>query len=466
MREVFDSIGSRLGRFKSERFFLLGAGLILGFGGLQPWYSLPPEAVTAFGANLLPSHFGRLGAIAFAFLVLMFAFWKNLKRLARTPLWIGLIAALLFPYFVVTWSPTLGFLGAAYYSQDLQVTRHIERNFSEVQSMWKQNIALPRSSDRNGFIRVPPYLIIRDYRLFQLSSWDGFLTRALGYSDNFFGYVGRGWSFAVIGLVLALMGLYLGLEERRFQAFSKDLLRLLPGFAIVLILLVTSLLLPNLLNYQLETAFAQGLYSEVLTGSRTITAWYPPLQGDRNFLRRMAEASYYAGTPDPALLDYAKGLENYRMGDFEKAEPFFRRSLEAEPNQFLVRGYLAATLLNQGIDYFNDPDKFERLTNRRPGDGRLPGGSAKYFEAALQVFPGHLEALYGLLLARTVAGEFEALPAVVDRIVESQRYVQQPSIAFVAQAYLHSAWNAYRQGDLNQTWKDYQKSVDKRAWKE
>ena len=135
-----------IGWFNREKVTLLIASLALLLGAIFPWYRLPPQALETFGTNLVWADAGRVLVALFALMGFAFTFWFSLSRAPRLPFWSGLLASLLFPYFLTTWSPTVDFLAAAYYDQGTRVSLHVARNFPQVQAQWKQNISLEQST--------------------------------------------------------------------------------------------------------------------------------------------------------------------------------------------------------------------------------------------------------------------------------------------------------------------------------
>ncbi|MUG94381.1 tetratricopeptide repeat protein [Scytonema sp. UIC 10036] len=431
-----------------EKIILLIGSLFLLFGATFPWYRLPTPILEAFGTNLVFTNIGRIVAGMFAFLGLAFTFLFSISHAPRSLFWTGLISVLLFPYFITTWSPKVAFIASSYYKQVESVSYHVNSNFSEVQAQWKQNIFLDKPEP-------PPTtfeLSIQDSRFFQLPSWDKVLQNGLGYKNSFFSFIGKGWSYSWIGFVISLIGYYLADENKNVQLLIRDV----SLFFLVTVLLLTIILISqvgvNIVNYQLETQFAKGEYGKVVNISKTLASWYPPLQGDEAFFERLAKAEFYGGEPEPALLNFVKGLEHYKLGDFQEAENDFQKSLYIQPNLFLARGYLASAILNQGVNYLKDSNI------------RKPGTAADIFEKVLQIFPNHVEALYDLMLARVVNGEFQKSAETAKQIIQGQQYFQEPSIGLLGQAYLHLAWADYHNDDINKTWERYRQSVDPRTW--
>lgn len=456
-----------------ERLVLLTGSLALALGAILPWYRLPASTLEIFHTSLTIANLGRVVATLFAVLGFIVAFKSThcrditcnvsintynvstsiskFQNRFRIAIWSGLIGALLFPYFVTTWCPTITFVAASYYNQNARVSQHIEKNFSQVQSQWKQQITLSRSAPNRSIFDFS----INSSRFFQISNWDQLVIEGLGYSNNFLGFIGKGWALTIIGFLFCLAAFYLNLDNLNFRVFLIDVSKTLPAICLVFVILYFALVLPNIINHQLDTMFAKGQYDRVLTRSQTLASWYPPLQGDTRFIQRTTAAEYYGKKPDSGLLYFSKGVERYRRGDLLQAEELFRRTLELQPNNFLARGYLATTIINQGVDYFN---------NRTSAAKRAPGVAADRFEQALQIFPGHVEALYNLMLARVVLSEFDKSAQVAEQIIEMQKYFQSPSLALLGQAYLHSAWNSYQQNEIGQAWQQYRQAIDKSAW--
>ena len=440
-----------------------------------PWYSLPTEGMEAFGANLALANSVRFFGILFVLISLAFSLGFRISRITRLFFWSSLFAILLYPYFIKTWDPTVTFLAKSYEEQAQRVTLHVESNFHQVQSQWKQNIVLAQSRPISSISG----LLIEDSRFFQVSSWEQVIKEFLGYNYSFFTFIGRGWSFTVMGLALALLGFYIGLEQEQLDVFVKDMGRILPGVVLLLCLIISSVITVNFVNHRLDTMFVKGEYDRVIALSQTLEDWYPPLQGDEAFLERLAKAGLYDNHPDLALVSFVQGLERYRLDDYQKAEEYFHQALKIQPKFFLARGYLATTIINQGVDYFTAPFvpnrpltarfpyKYDYLDSPRsregPNNSKASGTEQRCLQT-LQVFPNHIEALYNLMLARVVNREFNTSALAAQQIIDMQKYFQQPMLALVGQAYLHLSWEQYQEGALTQAWGKYLQSVGSKSW--
>ncbi len=430
--------------FNRGKVVLFVGTLILCLGVIFPWYRLPTDILKIFNTNIAFTNIGKFITAILALIALLSIF-NRLNHPPRLAFWGGLIATLLFPYFMTTWSPTVDFIASAYYNQGENVSLHVDHNFSQVQSQWKQNIVLSKSlSPPKMGISIP------DSKFFQMSSWDQVIFNGFGYKNSFLAFIGKGWSFSLIGLVISLVGLYLG-EKQILQTWVQDLSLLLPVICLLCALILIPLVVANIIDYQINAYFAQGDYTKVVQQSESLFSWYPSFQGNVDFLERLAKAEFYTDKSDLALINFVKGLENYRTGNFALAEEYLQKSL-VQPKLFVVRSYLAAAIVNQGVSYLDDPKN------------RQPAAAAVLFEKALQIFPNHLEALYNLMLARVINGEFSHSAEVAERIIASQEYFQNQRIGLMGQAYLHFTWAEYKNGDINKAWELYRQSVDAKTW--
>ncbi len=450
MKIVLRSLNWALSQVNRQRIILLVGSLALILSARSAWYTLPPDTLESFGVNLTIANYYRIGPILFGLSGIFLTVWQVRIQALRLLFWSGLFIVLLFPYFQATWSPSITFLANNYSSQNARVDRHVERNFSEIQAQWKQNILLDEPDTPDPSLNA----LIKDSSFLQMSSLEKFLANVLGYDVSFFGYISLNWAIAILGFSISLFGLYLGESHKALQLLmARDMANLLPWFLVGLLFLSISVLVPNIINYQLNIFYAKGRYASVQSMSKTLATLYPPLQGDSFFWERMAKAGYYNEQPNTSLVELAKGLEGYRQKDWVNAETHFQESLNLQPKNFLVRGYLAAALLNQGIRNFNSPNNHNAAT------------AADSFERVLTVFPNHTEALYDLMLARAVNGEFSKSADTALKIIENQKYAQRPRSALLGQAYLHLAWKGFKDKDYKNAWLRYRQSVDDSAWK-
>ncbi len=434
--------------FIRERIVLLIGALFLTLGAINPWYQLPFQALETFETNINFYRIGEFCAGILAIQVFVLIFKDVISTPPRKRFVASLIAVMLFPFFVTTWNPQVKFIASAYYNQGENVSDHVNKNFSEVQARWKQNIYL-------DVPELPPStfeMSISDSRFFQLPSWDKIVLDGFGYNNRFFAFIGKGWMYTLIGILIILIGISLGTNDKNIN-FTKDLKISLVGTGLLFSLIIFFIIGVNIFNYQIDVEYSIGEYSKVVANSKMLASLYPCLKGDEVFLERLARAEYYGDKSEPALISFIQGLENYKKINFKEAEKYFQKSLDIDKSRFLVRGYLASSILNQGVEYLNNTGN------------RKPGAAADLFEKALVVFPGHIEGLYDLMLARVINGEFKKSSDIAKQIIKEQEYLQEPRIGLLGQAYLHIAWAEYDNDDTDKTWERYRQSVDSSAWK-
>jgi tetratricopeptide (TPR) repeat protein len=448
MKIVLRSLSWVLSQVNRQSIILLIGSLALILSARSGWYALPTDTLQSFGVSLTLANYYRIVPALFGLLGIGLTIWRVNIQALRILFWSGLLVVLLFPYFQITWSPSTTFLANNLFSQNARVDRHVERNFSEIQAQWKQNILLGQPNTPEASLNA----LIKDSAFLQIPYLERFLTNILGYSISFFSYISLNWVIAILGFSIFLFGLYLDKSEISIKLLTKDVEKLTPWVLAGLIFISISTLLPNIIHYRLNISYAKGDYSLVENMSKTLATLYPPVQGDSYFWERRAKASYYSAQSEPYLVDLAKGLESYRQENWINAEKYFQESLDLKPNIFLARGYLASAILNQGIRDFND------FSNRNAAT------ASASFEKVLTIFPSHTEALYDLMLARAVSGEFDKSADTALKIIETQKYAQRPRSALLGQAYLHLAWKGFKNNDYQNAWQRYRQSVDDSKW--
>ncbi|MEM6255888.1 MAG: hypothetical protein AAF821_23500 [Cyanobacteria bacterium P01_D01_bin.156] len=435
----------------------------------------------------MASSLGRMlsGSIGLALLVALLPVSRWGIKVLRFPLWGGLGLTLLFPYMVMTWCPQQAFLALSYWHQLTQVNNQVETSFAEVQNQWKQFSSLSQFQPLSTLATFD----LPDSRFFQLSQWDHVLLDGFGYSNGFFAFIGKGWSLTVISLVLLLLAVYLIPDPMKLDDFNGKRWRLyrdfkygLPVGGVIVCLLLCHMIGANLWNRSLQVAYARGDYSVVVQQTPWLMRVYPPYQGDPQVWKRYGDSHYYSGAHNPGLTAFCQGMARYQGHDFAQAIPYLEQALHQYPNLLLLREYLAAALINQGVTYFNAPtlpfsphgNNYPNFANsplnpiapnsQRQLNNRKPGGTSYFLEQSLLVFPGHIQALYDLMLVKAIDQQFDASAAIANTILDEQRYFQTPNVGLMGQAHLHQSWAAYHRGDLDTAWKAYRRSVDSDVW--
>ncbi len=448
-------------------------GLVLAIAGVsQPWYQLPESLLNQLETDLAAVAVIKGTAIAAA-LAACVCWLLKAASLARFLLWQGLIALLLMPYLLTTWVPNLDAITVHLDEQNQQIVRHVEHNFPVVQAQWKRNIGL--LAERTAPTGIG--LKIADARFFQLSTWDYWLLEGLGYRNSCLAFLGKGWITGLVGLTAALIGRYAAVPGR--DALQADIGWLLPQAATVLGAIFIVILTVNLLEARLDSWLLQGRYDRIAVVSQGLEQWYPPLTNDEQFQNRLAQARHYGGQSEQGDTSLAQGIEQFRRGEYDAAVSLCQQALAQQPGSFLARKYLAAALLNRGVDYFETPllpnrpsrasfpsrANFLESPKARQGPVRAkPAGAIAAFEAALAVFPGHPIALYNLMLAHSINGSFPAAADAATALIDLQAYFQQPNTALLGQVYTHLAWASYHGDKFDSAWQNHRRSVNPALW--
>ncbi|MFG6096071.1 hypothetical protein SPB21_12505 [Leptothoe sp. ISB3NOV94-8A] len=273
-------------------------------------------------------------------------------------------------------------------------------------------------------------------------------------------------------------------EKGRLGILYQDLRTGLPIVALILCLLLSHMIGANLWDRSLEVAYARGNYATVIQQSPWLMRVYPPVQGDPHAWMRYGKAQHYGGQGDAGLTAFYQGMAYYQGHDFAQAIPYLRQALHLHPHLWVIREHLAAALINQAIVYFNAPtlpfsphgNNYPNFSNsplnpiapnsQRQLNNRKSGGTSEFLEQALIIFPGHIQALYDLMIVKAIDQQFEASAAIATTILNEQTYFQSPNIGLMGQAHVHKTWAAYHRGDLDAAWESYRRSVDSDAWGE
>lgn len=461
---------------RANGVYALGC-LLLIQGIKNDWYHLPPEALEVFHTNQFwLQHGPRFGVAIFVATGLGWLLWRWPQVIPRLPYWGGLSLVLLFPFFLTTWAPSISYLATSYNEQNLEVVRHVEKKFPEVQAQWKQNI----SFDQHRPVQSIFAFNIENRSFFQLSSWERVILDGFGYRNPIFDFIGKGWGITVAGLTLSLMGVYMQHRHQALQLFHQDMARLIPVTVPALTTIVVYLIGVNIANHYIAVEMGRGNYGAVTHHSAQLARFYPPIGGDEVFLRRWAMASVHSNQPNAELVHFAQGCDRYRVGDFHNAKKYFEQALQHAPKLFLARGYLAAAWINEGVEYSRTTDRpklpvytvpFPKKnnfldspqSNERPNVLRVKG-AIEHFKTALIIFPNHISALYDLMLIQVINGDFEASDRIAQQHIEIQHYFQKENVALLGQAYLHRSWADYHFNDMNAAWLRYRQSRNSKTW--
>lgn len=316
---------------------LVGCLLLLQ-GVKHGWHQLPDRVVTAFhDSQFWVQPIPRVGVGTFMILGITWLLWQWPRIIPRVPYWSALLATLRFPCWLTTAAPSLTYLATSFNAHNLEVVRHIDKNFPEVQSQWKQNISFDQTRPTESIFAFN----IENRNFFQLSAWERVVLDGFGYRNPVFALIGKGWGVTVSGLVVSLMGIYMQHRHQAIQLFHKDIKQFLPSASLLLGGIIVYLIGVNIANHKIAAERGRGHYRTVVDQSKQLSTLHPPLRGDEAFLRRWAAASVRSEQPNESLVNCVRGTDYYRIGHFLKAKSHLTAAIETKPQLFLARSYLA-----------------------------------------------------------------------------------------------------------------------------
>ena len=143
---------------------------------------------------------------------------------------------------------------------------------------------------------------------------------------------------------------------------------------------------------------------------------------------------------------------------------------------------MASAWINEAVEYFKTTDRpklpvytvdFPKRTNfidspqaHERANVLRASGAVEQFTTALLIFPNHVAALYNLMLAYTIGGDFEAAAKTARQHIEVQTVFQKTNVALLGQSYLHQTWADYHAGEMDTAWQRYRQSRDSKSWGE
>jgi tetratricopeptide (TPR) repeat protein len=432
-----------------SRIIILFSCLLLVISCLSKWYNLPTEILDYFNAHLQIIGVEKIAVIVVLILAGPLLFCGRNTGILRLASMLSFIFVLLLPYFISVWNPKVSYIAESFYRQQRDINRHIEVNYSLVQDDWKRDIILRSSRP----IRSTNLFSIQDGQFFQLPHWEEFAVIGAGFTLEFFTFIGRGWVFAILGLVGILFTTYcLDLpQEQSLQELAKAG----QWLCLLVFCFIVFQLTPQFINFRVDTLYAQGKYLDVVRMSKFLEKIYPSFTNEERFIERNAKSKLYVSNSENLdQLYLLQGIERFRKRDFQRAAQFFAKAIELNPDLTTIRGYLASCLINQGVRSYNDQKS------------RLTTSAEIYFDQALKIFPAHLEALYNLMLVRAIDGNFEDSSKAARFLLFMQQYFQTPGLPLINQAYLYLAGKELQLGDLNTAWIKYRNAIDSKSWRQ
>jgi hypothetical protein len=356
----------------------------------------------------------------------------------------ALVLALLFPHALLMWDPATSMQTALLTKQATDLDSEIYNKYLNKEIPWDPTA---RPSPVGHTISVFGFIVPdRDFlQLSNIARWiDG-----LGLGDRFLQFIGMGWVLALAAGVFLITGYYLPGRLPRPHPSRKRAAIGLTAAALLGIVLLGRLVVANYYLYEARDYEAQGLYHEAIRSYQEAVKWAPPLDDNSRFHSSLGTIYYHTSMDGEADFYNYLGDEYFTRGLLDRAEMEYRRALDIRPGHPIARSSLMVTLLNMGIEDYDQ--------------GRYASARAA-FEKALQIDPNDLHALYELGSCHIQLHNYDLAIAAMRRVIALQGYFQLPAVVVTSQCYFRISWCHYELGDYRRALEVSRQAVTLSEW--
>jgi|GEM_PF-4671065 len=441
-----------------RNYYLFAVGWFAVLLGVQAgWYSIPSSAASSFGsASLQLSEHAAIGwefavrAGLLCYAGLAVAALRGTVVFRRRVIgagWLLLLLTLAFPYVMNHWYPEYGLDTRVIYRQVDRVVDDMEAGLNWQHFDWRES--------RIIMTQMPPDTL--SATVFE-DEWGvkaalpeyqtHVLQNVLGYSNEFLNSVGKGWIFAILGLILTILPARWLIPV---SAEAERSPRLWPMFVVVL----AGLLIPKWLAYyyvdQGKTRYAAGNWHEAADDWRRAAFWNPGVDYALPYfadLGEMAQAKECVACPEWPLFELAKAVRtgNYARAEQLAGEPLTQRLVEMPAYRY----WLSAVFLEYGVQAFNA--------------GQY-GLAEELWNKTLVQMPTSAMAWYGLSLVYLKYKQFERAAEAINQVVALQKFVNFRKMTISGQYWATKSWAAFRRDDPVAAHQLYTKYLTPDSWK-
>jgi tetratricopeptide (TPR) repeat protein len=424
----------------AARALAVVAALLLSGGLLLPWMKVPMrivegpgEAVRCEADQPRASIPFRAACLAFAATMAVGHLWHR-RTSDRKAMLAGafLAAQLLFPFAVMSLEPRLSAAANWLHIQHENLVwlgGDLHTNLEAGRNAWKEEVYLVDTPRQINVIRMPSSRL-GAFQFGRLMTW----FEALGYSNRFCQFVGRGWLAAVFGTVFLIVAECL--PDGRLA--RGRVLRSLAAFAITLTVGLAAATIPMLLSAseidRARTDVAEGRYTEADRHLERAARFLPALREDTFFVAQRGVLDFRRGrddTPEGQLF-HANLLE--RQGRYAQALERYQGLLTTTPAGGAVHREALRAVLRAAIHAVNGGRNDQGIT---------------LFEQVLREDPCNIKANYSLQLAYLRGRRRVELERLVARLAAVYRHFQMPTKAIVlSSSYENCMLAAYRDHDI------------------
>ncbi len=446
-----------------ETYGILLALVLLAAAAVTPWLAIPSTRLSYVGpgrtlvVRCAPSPYASLmravtilyaAAVAWGFLRRR-SDARLFGRMRRAGGWF-LILLLLFPCWVRMWEPErlsdmhLLYEGMSRVVEDMELSLPLqERDWRRWQDIRIVSLdSPPRVSPYDGQWLLPsatPFF----FRA-------AFFDRVWGINNVFLAFVGPGWILAVAGVFLTLLASF-SLEADRRAILKESLLFLAALFCVAGIILF-----PRFMSERAfllgERAFSMGEPRIAERWWLESVGWWPSKGRSWVLAAKLGTVAEMRGERTSFEARLSRVYTHILNRDYPAAVrdiEEIRRSATQEEEDFL-RLWAGTARTAWGNEIFNAGDF---------------SGAAAEWRAALADLPTYPLPWYGLALYYLKMGQYEEAERCYRQLVLLQRfYPFEEKLTVRSQAFLSSAWRAYRSGDWPAALRWYALSLQPDRW--
>jgi tetratricopeptide (TPR) repeat protein len=404
------------------------------------WFIVPSSSLTS--ANLTkdfvlhPISSLEVSARASIFIYLASVLAVFLTKSQLTPWCIQiskfvLLIILMFPFLTGYLYPEYGMDSRLIYKQVDQVVEDMEAELNTQQLDWDQQRTIHVQKALIASMDTTIFDEVWGLQIFQPEYQTFFLQNFLGFSNEFLNVIRRGWVFAVVGLILINLGLYLSRDKSLLSYRHGGKINL--GLIVLLGLLIS----PKIIGYYYiekgKFYFARGDYPEASRNWQTAAKWNPTLNYSLPYYAKQGELDLKRGCTECEAVIVYRINNAVAHGQFKELKGILARLKGKELTIPGFRYWKASLYTEQGIDAFNS------------GEYSL---AEEFWNSALREVPISATAHYGLSLVAVKYKQFDKAAQRLAYLIRLQNFLSFRKMTITGQYYLTESWSALHQGDI------------------